>query len=175
MIFVEEPDLNKKVAHITCHEMTHAFSAALKLPLWMNEGIAMVAVDRFMGYTTVRSETLARLNCSQHRWSVGKYRNLSGMEREKIVYHYVRGYWITRFLTDGYPDLMKELLTKKLSHQSIERKVAVALDIDYRNLWGEIDERVLEHFKEMWPTGEQSIEPKAGRLVPPVISKHGPS
>jgi hypothetical protein len=44
MIFVKEPDLNKKMEHVTCNEMTHVCSAALSLPLWLDEGIAMITV-----------------------------------------------------------------------------------------------------------------------------------
>ncbi len=43
-MFVEEKDVETNVQHITCHELVHACSAHLKLPTWLNEGIATVTV-----------------------------------------------------------------------------------------------------------------------------------
>jgi len=57
-LFVEEPDINNKIQHFTCHELVHACSSHLRLPMWLNEGIAMVTVDRFVGEQTVRMDTL---------------------------------------------------------------------------------------------------------------------
>jgi hypothetical protein len=148
MIFIEEPDFKKKMEHLTCHELTHAFSAHLKLPLWLNEGIAMVTVDKYLGHATVRSETLRRLNRPQHRGSAGKYRNLPAMSKEVAVYHYVRGYWITRFLMDTHPGLLKELLQKKHHHRLIEKKIAAALGVSNKTFWEAVDERVIAHFGE---------------------------
>jgi hypothetical protein len=41
-IFVEEKDTQTNVRHVTCHELTHACSAYLGLPAWLNEGLAVV-------------------------------------------------------------------------------------------------------------------------------------
>jgi hypothetical protein len=41
-IFIKEPDLNSKLAFIGGHELTQAFSAFLRLPLWLDGGIEMV-------------------------------------------------------------------------------------------------------------------------------------
>ncbi|MEN6410640.1 MAG: hypothetical protein ABFD44_13130, partial [Anaerolineaceae bacterium] len=39
-IFVEEKDMRVNVQNVTCHELVHACSAHLRLPAWLNEGIA---------------------------------------------------------------------------------------------------------------------------------------
>ena len=118
----------------------------------------MVTVDRYFGRATVKSETLRRLNHPQHRGSAGKYRNLPAMSKEVAVYHYVRGYWITRFLMDTHAGLLKELLQKKHRHRLIEKKIASALGVSNRAFWEVVDERVIAHFGENSIPGEPQGE-----------------
>ena len=162
LIFVKEPDLNKKAEHITCHEMAHALSAPLKLPLWINEGIAMVTVDRFFGHPTVKSDTLGSLNQSSRRQTVATYRHLPKMRKEDIAYHYVRGYWITRFLMDTRPGLLRDMLKKRERHRSIEEKIASSLGISPWAFWDRIDHAVVEHFRQRLETNEQCAAPEIG-------------
>ena len=146
MIFVKEPELTKKMQHATCHELTHAFSAHLHLPMWLNEGIAMITVDRFFGHQTVRSDTLNALH--QHRYGtpVGEYRDLHRMHKMAAAYHYARGYWITRFLMDTHPGLLRKVLTERHRHRAIVKRFADALGIKAGSFWRQIDARVMEHF-----------------------------
>jgi len=103
-IFIrEEEDPEEKVQHVTCHELVHAFAAHLKLPLWLNEGLAMVTVDRYFGKPTVRRETIEFLESSPHKTSQGRYRNLSAKDKNTFIYHFVRGYWLTRSVTATRP------------------------------------------------------------------------
>ena len=37
------PNLLEKIQHLTCHELVHACTAHLRLPFWLNEGIAVDA------------------------------------------------------------------------------------------------------------------------------------
>jgi len=135
--------------------MTHAFSANLKLPLWLNEGIAMVTVDKYFGRSTVKSNTLQSLNPNRRRRSVVNYRNLSEMKRENIIYAYVRGYWIVRFLMDMCPGLLNDLMKKKQSHRAIEKKIASALNISRKAFCDEIDCAVVDYFKNRLGIDEQ--------------------
>ena len=148
MIFSKEPDLNKRMEHILCHELTHAFSAGLMLPLWLNEGIAMLAVDRYFAGTTVRPDSLQTLNNRHHKMKSGDYRKLPRMSKDAFVYHYVRGYWLTRFLSEAHPELLNEFLKKKYPYRAMERKIAVVLGMNYRSFWETIDERIIEHFEK---------------------------
>jgi hypothetical protein len=154
LIFIEETDLKKKVEHITCHEMAHAYSAHLKLPFWINEGIAMVTVDAYFGRQTIQSETIMSLN-HQRRRAMLSYRNLYTTGKEDLVHGYVRGYWITRFLMDTNPGVLREVMKKKKSHRAIQKKIASALGISRRAFWGEIDGLVFSHFKEKAEMTEQ--------------------
>ena len=61
LIFIKEGDMNEKMRHITCHELTHAFASHLRLARWLNEGLAMVTVDKLVDKPTVKPETLETL------------------------------------------------------------------------------------------------------------------
>jgi hypothetical protein len=151
MIFSKGIDTTRWTALITCHEMTHVFSAHLKLPLWLNEGIAMVTVDRFYGGRTVKADTLTSLSKSRKRPSVDKYRNLLGMRNDDVAYQYVRGYWITRYLEDVHPLVLQEIVKGKRRHSQTEKMVADALSIKQGAFWSEIDRKVFEHFERTPP------------------------
>ena len=63
-IFVKEENIDVKVQQNTCHELTHAFSSHLKLPMWLKEGLAMVSVDKYAGKPTVKS----RISGHARKW-----------------------------------------------------------------------------------------------------------
>ncbi len=146
-IFIKEDDVRKKVQHITCHELTHAFAAHLKLPMWLNEGLAMMTVDRFFEKTTLKYETLDVLERSSAQTSPERYRKLRIEDQDRVVYHYVRGYWLTRYIEDTRPELLKNLLSQRHSHQALENKVATAYDMNREEFWTGIDQIVASHFK----------------------------
>ncbi len=171
IIFVKDSNVDRRMQHITCHELTHAFTAALRLPPWLSEGIAMVTVDRFMGAPTVRGDTLERLNYSQHRRRAIRYISLARMRDEEIAYHYVRGYWVTRYLLDVHPEFLKGLLTKRRQHRTIEKMVAAAVGLKHRDFWSEIDLKVLEHFKDIYRASMRGDSESSTASVPPPLSE----
>jgi len=147
-IFYGQDDMDEKVQQVTCHELVHAFAAHLRLPLWLNEGLAMVTVDRYFQKPTVRYETLEVLR----RWAggtgPGEYRSLSYKDQDAVVYHCVRGYWITRYLEDTRPELLRSLLSQRHRRRALEDKVAAALGRGREAFWRDIDGVVACHFKE---------------------------
>jgi hypothetical protein len=146
-VFIKEEDLNLKMSWILSHELTHVFSAHLFLPLWLNEGIAMVAADEFAGRQTVRQETVQSLKRVCRKRKSGTYRALSKMKPDDIVYQYVRGYWITRYLMIRHADLLREFLERKHTNKQIEKKLARALGVRRRKFWRQIDDIVFHHFE----------------------------
>jgi hypothetical protein len=146
-IYIKEPDVLRKVEHITCHELTHAWSKHLHLPLWLNEGIAMVSVDRYMGYQTVKQESLDLMNRSSLALHGKSYADMNDMKKRDVAALYVRGYWITRFLIDTYPGLLQEILKKKRDYQDLEREIASAMGISRKKFLATIDEKVAAHYK----------------------------
>jgi hypothetical protein len=146
-IFHQEDDIEMKVQSITCHEVVHAATGHLKLPAWLNEGIAMVTVDRFAGRPTVKRETLAMLESLGEGKKPDSYRKVRIKDEDQLVYLYVRGYWITRMLVDSQAEGLLDLLSAGYSSDEITVQIANLLDIQPDELWSEIDKRVLAIFQ----------------------------
>jgi hypothetical protein len=147
-IFVQEKDIGEKVKQVTCHELVHAFTAHLRLPLWLNEGLAMVTVDEFAGEPTVRFETVESLDEPARGSGPESYRSVQRKNMDALVYHVVRGYWLTRYIMETQPDLLQGILAQRHSHGVLEGKVATALGMDREEFWRRIDGIVASHFKQ---------------------------
>ncbi len=142
-MFVEEKDTGTKVRHLTCHELTHACSAHLKLPAWLNEGLAALTVDRYLGKQTIRPDTLELVRGFTPKGRPPTYRELSRLSGEAIAYHAVRGYWLVRYLEEKRPGLLKRILSSPQVASAIEAQVAVELGLEPDSFWGEIDDRIV--------------------------------
>ena len=145
-IFVHEEDSQEKVRQITCHELTHAATSALKLPLWLNEGLAVRAVDHFSGHTTVQSQTLESLRDEKRNPKPLGYRRLQTGDRDRVVYQFARGYWLTRYLDENHTDILAHLLSRRHSSSEIEGLLSSALSINTPDLWPAIDQALFDHF-----------------------------
>jgi hypothetical protein len=144
--FVQGIDIVDKVGHTTCHELVHAFTSYLRLPMWLNEGLAQVTVDRFAGRPTIRPETIAVLEQPSGDTGPGRYRNLRAGDEDPLVYHFVRGYWLTRYIDDTQPDLMRRLLSRRYRHAELEGTIAGALGMAPEEFWDGIDPVLVAHF-----------------------------
>ena len=145
--FVQEGSPDDKIRHITCHELTHAFTAHLKLPMWLNEGLAVLTVDRLRGKPTVKQETLDLLARSAGGENLQRVGKISTRNQDAVIYLYVRGYWITRYLEDAHPGLIKSFLSQRRSHTELENKVVSALNMSREAFWNDIDGMVVSHFE----------------------------
>lgn len=143
-MFIEERDMKTKLRHLTCHELTHACSAHLKLPAWLNEGIAAVTVDRLLGKQTIRTDTLDLMRTFTPKGKPPGYRELSRLRGEAFVYHAVRGYWIVRYLEGQRPGLLKQLFSSSRSARTIEDEIAAGLGLETIDFWKVIDDRMVE-------------------------------
>jgi hypothetical protein len=148
-MFVEEKDMRVNVQHVTCHELVHACSAHLKLPMWLNEGIAVLTVDHYAGRPTIRPETLAFMDDFEPKRKPPSYRELSRMDLEGIAYHGVRGYWLVRYLEEVHPGFLRHLFSNPQELRKIEPAMAEALGLDSENFWSKIDNVVVEHFNKL--------------------------
>jgi hypothetical protein len=146
-MYVQEKDAVAKVRHLTRHELIHAAFAHLRLPTWLNEGLA-AAVDRFMGKPTIREDSLCLLERTQLKGTPPSYRALSRLRGETLAYHAVRGYWIVRFLEETHPGFLRRLLAKRQVLAAIERQIAEKLGLQPESLWREIDGVVSRHFRQ---------------------------
>jgi hypothetical protein len=145
-IFVPVEDSDEKTCHVACHELTHGFASHLKLPSWLYEGIAMVTVDQYVGAPTVRPDTIAALADSSREKSPERGGRLRVDDKEAFAYHYVRGYWLTRYLKDTRLDLLQNLLKERQAHEALERTLAESFGLDRDTFWQEIDGIVAEHY-----------------------------
>lgn len=146
-IFIPFPD-GERVQDNTCHELMHAFSEHLKLPTWLHEGLAMLTVDYFAGQPTIREDTLQVFARTAEQGSVEtsitekKYRDLKS--EGEVVYLYVRGYWITRYLDAKNHELLKSMLVRKGSPQEFESDLAQSMGMTRDEFWDKIDQLVLD-------------------------------
>lgn len=152
-IFVPEPDVEERVRRTTCHELSHAFVTHLKLPAWFKEGHAMVTVDRYAGKPTVKVETLEALARFSAQASAGNYRQISVNDPDGALALYTRGYWITRYLYETQPELLRGLLVERMPHKALEDRMAGALGMNHEEFWCSIDRTVLSHFE-----GQAAVE-----------------
>jgi hypothetical protein len=148
MLFLKEPDPRKKAEHVTCHELTHALTAHLHLPAWLNEGVAMLSVDAYAGSPTVRAASLHLLPGGEQGRSPQQYLKLLGMKPKELAGPYARAYWVTRFLDEQRPAFLRRLLAERRSHRSIEKEMAATLALPRRNLWRSVDRVVADHFAD---------------------------
>jgi hypothetical protein len=146
-MFVEEKDMKVNVQHITCHELVHACSAYLRLPTWLNEGIATVTVDRFLERPTIREETLEFIGDFLPKGAPPTYRELSRMSGEAIAYHGMRGYWLVRYLEEKHPGFLRRLFSLHRDPRAIEREMMLELGMEPGSFWREIDDVVVGHFE----------------------------
>ncbi len=146
LMFIEETDLETKIRNVTCHELIHACSAHLVVPMWLNEGIALYGAEQHAGTPMIRSETLALLKEYVPKAEPPSYRRLSRMRIDRIAYHDCRGYWIVRYLEENYPGLVKSLLTHHRYESEIEKMISEELGLEQADFWLKIDDILTGHF-----------------------------
>lgn len=143
-IFVREEDPDDKIRHVTCHELTHAFTNTLKLPTWFHEGLAMLAVDRLLGRQTVKTETLQELRQPPPANLPERY---TPQDAENyFLYHYVRGYWTVRYLDECYPDLLRGVLGQKRASDELAGMLAEALNLPAEDVFTGLTERAVAQY-----------------------------
>lgn len=147
-IFLQEPDPDVKLQHITCHELAHAFTGHLRLPAWLNEGAAMLAVDKFAGHVTVLPETLASLNRVGSKTDPKSYRQLHNLNEDDLVYTYIRGYWIARYFAEAHPDVFADALSRRRRPAELVQTLSAAMGVSPEMFWQQVDSIVTAYFGE---------------------------
>lgn len=147
-MFEEEKDMRVNVQHVTCHELVHACSAHLRLPAWLNEGIATLTAEQFLGRPAIRQDALAFMKDYMPKAAPPTYRELSRMGGEAIAYHGMRGYWLVRYLEEMCPGFLRRTLTRRQEAGAIEREMIAELGMAPESFWGDIDGVIADHFGE---------------------------
>jgi hypothetical protein len=144
--FVKVEDVEEKVRQVTCHELTHAFTAHLRLPVWLHEGVAMAAVDRAVGKPTVLHQTVNLLADDRPPGPPGSYGAVK--DRDALLHLYIQSYWVTRYLDETKPDMLRQLLSGPRPRGELEREVAAAFGRDLAAFWHEIGGVVATHYTQ---------------------------
>ena len=167
LIFNHEPDAQLKMTSLFCHELTHVCSADLKLPAWLNEGIAMVAADRLAGKQTVKEETLDWLREPDATLCFRDYRDLRQDPPEDAAYQYARAYWIARFLIETRPGFLADVARDVENAGEVEERIEDMLEIERGTFWCAIDRMAHSHFDKGAPSVEDAREEAAEyQLIP---------
>ncbi|MBT3193726.1 MAG: hypothetical protein HN341_14360 [Verrucomicrobia bacterium] len=151
MILNQEESIDRRIESTFCHELVHAQSAHLKLPMWLDEGIAMLTQDAYLGHPLLRPESLQLVQDHKPKRPPVSYRKLPGQPKGDIAYHYARAYWLTRFLNGRHPHVLREILSRRMRHGSIDRLVARELGVPRRKQWQEIDGLAVQSLTESRP------------------------
>jgi hypothetical protein len=120
-LFVKIAQKTEKVRHLTCHELTHAFTHHLRLPPWLNEGVAMRAVDHLAGEATVLPETRSYVSGRSDILHPRAYRRLLKDGDEAVLRLYATGYWVTRYLDEGAGSALADVLRSRRSRRAHTR------------------------------------------------------
>ena len=151
LMFVHENEPKIKIQHLTCHELTHACSTHLKLPAWLNEGIAAVTVDRLLEKRTIRRDTLDLLRIFKTNERPPTYRKLSRMDTQAIAYYGVLGYWLVQYLEEVRPGFLKHLFSSPPVSRIFDKAIAAELDIELDGLWSKVPGMIFTHFEMTEP------------------------
>jgi hypothetical protein len=155
--FVVEQSPEELIMNTTGHELTHAFSAHLRLPMWLNEGLAMRTVDRLFDRPMVRLESLELLEHAAREDGPPGYAAIDARDQQAILYHYVRAYWTTRYVEETRPAVLRSLLARRHGRQKIDESVAAAYGMRRGEFWSKADGTVAAHFRapRIHPTSDE--------------------
>jgi hypothetical protein len=129
-----------KLQHLVCHELTHACSAHLKLPMWLNEGIAMLSVERYLGKRVISLNTQAMLREQPPHTRPPSYREMVRMDARSMALHTARGYWLVGLLEKTQPGFLKQIFSNKLQLRSIDLEMARLLGLPPEHFWQQVDD-----------------------------------
>jgi hypothetical protein len=147
LMYVEQKDMSVKMRHLICHELTHACAAHLRLPAWLNEGIAMLTVDRYLGARSIREDTLDLLREQPPRCEPPSYRQMVKLNARGLALHAVRGYWLVVLMEDIEPGFFKSVFTSMEQIRSIDSLMAKRLGIPEDRFWQQVDDHILSHHR----------------------------
>lgn len=141
-LFVPDTDLAEKVFTITCHELTHAFTDYLRLPVWLHEGLAMRTADLCLGRQTVQMETLSRLQNSTY----GRITRYQLQDEEALIQLYVRSYWLIRWLENEQFETLHSWLHHPMKPTILEEALAKLVAVPVQQLWDRMDAFLASRF-----------------------------
>lgn len=145
-VFTRDRDLTEIVQTITCHELVHAFTGHLRLPAWLHEGLATLAMEDYLGRRIVRNDTLASLTGAPYTGRPND--RMAAGQPQQLVVQFARGYWLTRYIDETRPDLLRTLLAERCRRDDLDEMLAAAYGKNRQAFWQQIDGEVIAYFQE---------------------------
>ncbi|RPI86183.1 MAG: hypothetical protein EHM41_09350, partial [Chloroflexi bacterium] len=84
IVFIQNRSIDEIVQSVTCHELVHAFTLHLKLPTWLHEGLATLAMELYLDKPIVREDTLEYLDDQVRCGTNGGVEKLR-VEKQKVL------------------------------------------------------------------------------------------
>jgi hypothetical protein len=141
-----DKNMERRIQTAICHEFSHLYVRKLLLPLWLNEGFALLVGDCFVGIQTMRPITIAFLKEYTKKRSTKYYKSRASNSLEEISYQYIRGYWMMRYLLRDHPQAFTALFQKRRSKREMEHFLAKTIGIPHTQFWQEIDNVLAKAF-----------------------------
>lgn len=142
-LLIEDRSEDERIQTVTCHELVHAFTFHLKLPAWLREGLATLAMEHYLGRRIVSQEsvaTLSNLTCAPF---AGVVKKLNMKDPRALVQQYVVSYWLVRHMEETKPQLLNVLLSKPHKRDELEKLVYQAYG---KPGWDEIVVEARNHY-----------------------------
>lgn len=144
--------INAKIENLTCHELTHAFSLHLPLPGWLKEGLPTYTVDRYFDRPTIRPETLDLVLRLTDGGDLLNSKPFRVKDPDRTIARYVQGYWLTRWLEETRPGLIRSQLnsshTANEFHRNIVEGCGKNSSVNVLDFWNEIRPEIASHFSQ---------------------------
>jgi hypothetical protein len=146
LLFYNENDPEIKFKSVLCQELLYLFSSYLNIPSWLNYGISLVTINKYIGKKIIRTDTINILR--EYHIKEKNINNIRDIDDKKIAYNYAKGYWTVRYLEKNYPGFLKESFKKK--DLDIEKEIAekIGISTDKESFWSELDEFLYNYFKD---------------------------
>lgn len=137
-LFVPDRTIDEIVQSVTCHELVHAFTFHLRLPLWLHEGLATLSMEYFLDKRIVRNETLENLLLNPLPYHKTATQKLQTGDPQILLLQYAQGYWVTRYIEETRPGLLRECLSGSYVGEALEEKLVALYGKDRERFWKEI-------------------------------------
>jgi len=112
----------------------------------------MLAVERLLEKPTVQPASVELLTHSPYHGRPVQALPLN--DADAMVYLYVRGYWLTRYLAETQSELLRRLLERPRTQEALEKDMADTLGLEAERFWEHIDPLVAAHFESLTTSEE---------------------
>ena len=106
----------------------------------------MIMAEKISGKPTVRRDTLDFLAQSTEISRRTGWQKPRIQDQRALLYLYIRGYWLTRYIEETNVGLLREFLSVGRRNEALEEELAAAYGKSTDNFWREIDSMMVAYF-----------------------------